>query len=81
MVNPMCKSSKSYIIKKSLRSTQNLKNYNLGISRAFQTKKLKLRNAEKTISTTMQNTTVHGAWETKGDSLVYETEYIHDAEY
>ena len=77
----MCKSSNSYIIKKSLRSAQNLKNYNLGISRAFHTKKVKLKNAEKAISTTMQNTTVHGAWETKGDCLVYETEYIHDAEY
>ncbi len=77
----MFKSSKSLIIKKSLRNTQNLKNCPLRISRALQTKKLRQRNTEKTISTTMQNTTVHGAWETKGDSLVYETEYIRDAEY
>lgn len=77
----MFKSSKSLIIKKSLRNSQNLKNCPLRISRALQTKKLRQRNAEKTISTTMQNTTVHGAWETKGDSLVYETEYIRDVEY
>ena len=77
----MFKSSKSLIIKKSLRNSQNLKNCPLRISRALQTKKLRQRNAEKTISTTIQNTTVHGAWETKGDSLVYETEYIQDAEY
>ena len=77
----MFKSSKTFIIKKSLRNSQKSKNCLLRISRAPQTKKLRQRNTEKTISTTMQNTTVHGAWETKGDSLVYETEYIHDAEY
>lgn len=77
----MFKSSKSLIIKKSLRNSWDLKNCPLRISRALQSKKLRQRNAEKTISTTMQNTTVHGAWETKGDSLVYETEYIQDAEY
>ena len=78
----MYKSNKSQSIKKSLRNPQELNTCSLRISRAFQTKKLRQRNSEKTNSaTTILNTTEHGAWDTNSNNLVYETELIRDAEY
>ena len=78
----MFKSRKSVIIKKNIRGSNLSLNSSLRSSNDKKTKMFRQRNSEKINSAaTILNTTEHGAWDTKGNNLVYETELIRDDEY